>query len=139
MFRNHFAVLGNAGAEPILRKTLTGGLVATVNVATNYRHKDRETGQWVESSEWHRITAFDSLAKQLQESVSKGARVAATGYMRTRQFVDAHHQDRYVHELVATRLEIGEAAGELAADRAPSGPSTAHSGASQDAGSLSVI
>ena len=88
---------------------LTGGLVATVNVATNFRHRDAE-GRWIESTEWHRITAFDDLAKTLQESVRKGTRVAAEGYMRTRKFVDANHQDRYVHELVATRIEAGDAA-----------------------------
>lgn len=109
MFRNHFSVLGNAGAEATLRRTLSGALVATVNVATNFRHRDTQ-GQWVESTEWHRITAFDDLAKSLQESVMKGTRVAAEGYMRTRKFVDANHQNRYVHELVATRIETGDAA-----------------------------
>ena len=112
MFRNHFSVLGNAAAEPTLRKTLTGGLVATVNVATNFRHKDAE-GRWIEATEWHRITAFDELAKTLQESVRKGTRVAAEGYMRTRKFVDANHQERYVHELVSTRVEVGHAADRL--------------------------
>jgi len=106
MFRNHFSVLGNAGAEPILRRTLTGGVVATVNVATNYRHKDTD-GRWIESTEWHRITAFDGLAKELQESVKKGTRVAANGYMRTRKFIDANQHERYVHELVATQLLVG--------------------------------
>ena len=119
MFRNHFSVVGNAGAEPTLRKTLTGGLVATVNVATNFRHKDTQ-GQWIESTEWHRITAFDDLAKTLQESVRKGTRVAAEGYMRTRKFVDANHQERYVHELVAMRLSFGSEA-EPPSDSAGSG------------------
>lgn len=109
MFRNHFSVLGNAGAEPILRATLAGGVVATVNVATNFRHKDAE-GKWMESTEWHRITAFDRLAKELHESVRKGTRVAVEGYMRTRKFVDANHQDRYVHDLVATQLLVGPVA-----------------------------
>ncbi|HXQ21564.1 MAG TPA: single-stranded DNA-binding protein [Candidatus Acidoferrales bacterium] len=109
MFRNHFSVLGNAGAEPTLHRTLTGGVVATVNVATNYRHKGTD-GRWIESTEWHRITAFDRLAKELQESVKKGTRVAADGYMRTRKFVDANQHERYVHELVATQLLFGHGA-----------------------------
>ena len=139
MFRNHFAVLGNAGAEPTLRKTLTGGVVATVNVATNYRHKDPETGQWLESTEWHRITAFDRLAKQLQESVAKGTLVVATGYMRTRKFVDAHHEDRYVHELVATRIEVGDLAEALAGDPQRDGPPHSDWGIRADSIDVPVI
>ena len=112
-FRNHFIVVGHAGAEPVLRSTLAGGLVATVNVATNYRHRNSDSGQWTESTEWHRITAFDRLATVLGEHVRKGTRVGVEGYMRTRKFVDASHQDRYVHELVATRIETNEAAGAI--------------------------
>ena len=138
MFRNHFSVLGNAGAAPTLRQTLTGGVVATVNVATNYRHKDAE-GRWLESTEWHRITAFDQLAKELHESVRKGTRVGADGYMRTRKFVDANHQDRYVHELVATRVEVGDAAGRVVNPGPPLAPSAEDSGLSADAGAINVI
>ena len=138
MFRNHFSVLGNAGAEPTLRRTLSGGLVATVNVATNFRHRDAQ-GQWIESTEWHRITAFDELAKTLQESVRKGTRVAAEGYMRTRKFVDANHQDRYIHELVATRIEAGDSAAR-SVDRSPLlTPSVEEPCSSADAGAHNVI
>ena len=138
MFRNHFSVLGNAGAEPTLRKTLTGGLVATVNVATNFRHR-AAPGQWIESPEWHRITAFDDLAKTLQESVRKGTRVVAEGYMRTRKFVDANHQDRYVHELVATRIDVGDSAAR-GVDRDPSlTPSAKEPVLSADAAAVDVI
>lgn len=120
-FRNHFIVVGHAGAEPVLRSTLAGGLVATVNVATNYRHRNPDSGQWTESTEWHRITAFDRLATVLGEHVRKGTRIGVEGYMRTRKFVDVSHQDRYVHELVATRIETGERAGvaEIAESREP--------------------
>lgn len=112
-FRNHFVVVGNAGAEPVLHKTLAGGLVATVNIATNYHHRKGDSGEWTESTEWHRITAFDRLATLLAEQVRKGTRVGIEGYMRTRKFVDTNHQDRYVHELVATRIETGEAAASI--------------------------
>jgi single-strand DNA-binding protein len=138
MFRNHFSVLGNAGSEPTLRRTLAGGVVATVNVATNYRHKDADA-RWIESTEWHRITAFDRLAKALQESVKKGTRVAADGYMRTRKFIDANQQNRYVHELVATRIEVGDAAARVVEEDPPLLPSAENSGVSADSASISVI
>jgi len=117
MFVNHFAVLGNAGADPVWRITAKGGLVATVNVATHYRRRDVATGDWVESTEWHRITAFDELANELAHSVTKGTRVAAEGYMRTRKFVDANAQERYAHELVVTWLEYGPSAAARPAGR----------------------
>ena len=120
MNRNHFFVLGNAGGEPVLRNTIAGGLVATVNIATNFRHRNGEAEEWIESTEWHRITAFDRLAKVLHEHVIKGTRVAVEGYMRTRKFVDVHHRNRYAHELVATRIEVGEEAKDwLARERPP--------------------
>jgi single-strand DNA-binding protein len=124
VFRNHFSVLGNAGAEPTLRRTLTGGVVATINVATNYRHKDAD-GRWLEATEWHRITAFDRLAKELQDSVKKGTRISVEGYMRTRKFIDTNHQDRYAHELVATQMWLGPAVDNLDRTCAPANSAAA--------------
>jgi single-strand DNA-binding protein len=138
MFRNHFSVLGNTSAEPTLRRTLAGRVVATVNVATNFRHKDTE-GRWIEATERHRITAFDQLAKELHESVRKGTRVAADGYVCTRKFVDVNHQNRYVHELVATRIEVGDSATRAVDRDPPLTPPAEDSGLSADAASVNVI
>ena len=123
--RNHFSVLGHAGAPPILRATLSGGLVGTFNLATHYRRRDGQTGQWVEATEWHRITVFDELAKIAQESIVSGTPVGVEGYMRTRQFLDGHGNKRYVHELVAVQLQIGAAAGAVGAGPMTSQPGVA--------------
>ena len=121
--RNQFSVLGHAGAPPTLRAALTGGLVATFNLATHYRRRDGRTGEWSESTEWHRITVFDELAKIAQESIVAGTRVAVEGYMRTRTFLDGHMNNRDVHEHVALYLATGAQVD--AAPEAPVSPSPA--------------
>jgi single-strand DNA-binding protein len=111
-FRNEFCVLGHAGADPIVREQPT--LVATFTLATNYSHRDPATGAWQEATEWHRLCAFGDEAEQVQRGLRKGMRVQAQGFMRTRKFVDKAGQERYAHELVATRIETGAAIEALA-------------------------
>lgn len=41
--------------------------------------KDRDSGEWINESDWYSVTMFGSASERLAEKVVKGARVYVTG------------------------------------------------------------
>ncbi|MDQ1675719.1 MAG: single-strand DNA-binding protein [Actinomycetota bacterium] len=72
-------ITGNLAADPELRYTPTGTAVAKFVVISNDRHRD-PAGQWVDGRRTDvRVTAWDTLAENVTESLSTGTRVTVTG------------------------------------------------------------
>ena len=82
---NKAIIIGNLGADPEIRYTQSGSQVATFNVATTERWKD-QSGQQQESTEWHRIVAWQRLAEICGEYLHKGSRVYIEGRIQTRKW-----------------------------------------------------
>ena len=76
-------LIGNLGADPELRYTQSGVAVASFNVATTRRWKDKE-GQQQEETEWHRIVAWQRLGEICNEYLHKGSKVYVEGRLQTR-------------------------------------------------------
>src|SRR5690625_6619314 len=70
---NKAMIIGRLGADPEVRYTQSNTAVATLNVATNERFKDRN-GELQERTEWHRVVAWGRLAEICQEYLKKGDR-----------------------------------------------------------------
>ena len=66
---NKVILLGNCGRDPEIRYLPSGQAVANISIATTSRRKDKNTGENIESTEWHRVTFFDKLAKIVGEYV----------------------------------------------------------------------
>jgi len=82
-------VVGNLTDNPDLRFTATGVAVCKVTIAHNPRVKDTATGQWKDGEPtFVAATAWRQLAENLAESLTKGARVVATGRLRTERWDD---------------------------------------------------
>ena len=69
---NKVILLGNCGRDPEVRYLPSGQAVASVTLATSTKRKDKNTGEMVEDTQWHRITFFDRLAEIAGEYVKKG-------------------------------------------------------------------
>lgn len=85
---NHAFILGNVGGDPAVREIGENLRAAQFSVATTERRKDK-SGQVQESTEWHNITAFGSLADIASKYIRKGSQVAVEGKLRTRDFPKA--------------------------------------------------
>ena len=59
---NKAILLGRLGADPEVRYMPSGMAVANLRLATNDGYKDRQTGQFVENTEWHRVVVFGKQA-----------------------------------------------------------------------------
>ena len=98
---NRVDLIGNLGGDPEFRTMQSGKPVANFSLATNEVYKDRQTGEYVEQTEWHRITVFqEGLVDMLKKHAAKGRLAHITGKLRTRKWQDRDGNDRYTTEIV---------------------------------------
>ena len=101
---NKVILVGNVGKDPEVRYTPRGTPVATFNLATNEKFKDRND-EWQERTEWHSIVAWQRLAEIVGEYVAKGSKVYVEGKLLTSSWEDRQSGERkYRTEIVAREL-----------------------------------
>lgn len=103
---NKVMLIGRMGADPEVRYMPSGGAVANLRLATNDGYKDKNSGQFVENTEWHRVVVFGRLAEIAGEYLRKGRMVYIEGRIRTNKWQDQSGQDRYTTEVVANELQL---------------------------------
>lgn len=98
---NQATVMGNIGRDPDIRLTQSRRKVAAFSVATTDSWKDKQSGERVERTEWHRVVIMnEALVTIVEKFVRKGAAVHVTGKLQTRHWIDKNKQDRYTTEIV---------------------------------------
>ncbi|MBC8208098.1 MAG: single-stranded DNA-binding protein [Desulfobulbaceae bacterium] len=102
---NKAILIGNLGADPEIRYTQSGAPVATFNVATTERWKGKD-GEMQESTEWHRIVAWQKLAEICGEYLHKGSKVYIEGKIQTRKWQDQSGNEKYTTEIVAREMKM---------------------------------
>ena len=101
---NKVILIGNLGADPDVRTTPQGQMVATLSIATSERFTGRD-GQRQERTEWHRVVVWGKLAELAQRYLQKGRKVFVDGRIQTRSWDDQQTgQKRYATEVVANEL-----------------------------------
>tara|TARA_R110002072_G_scaffold21764_4_gene76787 strand:+ start:1004 stop:1546 length:543 start_codon:yes stop_codon:yes gene_type:complete len=108
---NKVIIVGNLGEDPTTRYMPSGGAVTNISVATSEKWKDKNTGQPVEKTEWHRIIFFNRLAEIAGEYLKKGSKVYIEGSLRTRKWTDQQGVDRYTTEIVASEMQMLDSRG----------------------------
>ena len=103
---NKVILIGRLGADPEVRYMPSGSAVTNLRLATNDGYKDKQSGQFVESTEWHRIALFGRLAEIAGQYLQKGRLVYIEGRIRTSKWQDKQGQDRYTTEIVANEMQL---------------------------------
>ncbi|MDR1907706.1 MAG: single-stranded DNA-binding protein [Holosporales bacterium] len=107
---NKVLLIGNLGKDPEFRVTQDGGKFATFSVATSESIKDKNTGERVDRTEWHRITVFNEhFVEVVEKYVKKGSKVYIEGQLQTRKWTDQQGIERYTTDVIIPRFR-----GELA-------------------------
>ena len=110
---NKVILVGNLGRDPEIKYTASGAAIANITVATAESWNDKQTGEKVEKTEWHRVVAFQRLAEIMGEYLKKGSQVYIEGKLQTRKWQDQNGQDRYTTEVVASEMQmLGSRGGE---------------------------
>ena len=95
---NKVLLIGNLGKDAETRHTPSGTAVTSFSVATTYRSKDQESGDWRERTDWHDVVLWrgDRVAPYLK----KGKKVFVEGRLQTRSWEDPNGQKRYRTEVI---------------------------------------
>lgn len=104
---NKVILIGNCGRDPEIRYLPSGQAVANVSIATSTRRKNRDTGESVEDTQWHRVTFYDRLAEIAGEYVKKGRPIYVEGRLKYGTYVDkATGAEKNTVDIIATELQL---------------------------------
>jgi single-strand DNA-binding protein len=93
-------VVGNLTADPELRYTQSGLPVANFTIASTPRTFDRQANEWKDGDAlFLRASVWREFAEHVAGSLTKGARVVATGRLRQRNYQDRDGNNRTSIEL----------------------------------------
>ncbi|MCH9720627.1 MAG: single-stranded DNA-binding protein [Actinomycetia bacterium] len=93
-------VVGNLTADPELRFTPSGAAVANFTVASTPRIYDRQSGEWKDGEAlFLRCSIWREAAENVAETLTRGARVIASGRLKQRSFETKEGEKRTVVEL----------------------------------------
>ena len=102
---NKAFILGNLGQNPEKKVSENGTVITTFSVATTEKWKDKNTQEFNEQTEWHRIVAFGRLAEICAEYLLKGSKVYIEGKLQTRSW-EKEGVKMYSTEIVAKEMKM---------------------------------
>src|SRR5690606_1808876 len=103
---NKVILIGNLGRDPELRYTQGGTPVASLNIATTRKWRNKQSNELVEETEWHRVSVFGQSAEHCNNYLSKGRQVYVEGRLRTRSCEDKDGNKRYSTEVMADAVQF---------------------------------
>lgn len=107
---NKVVLVGTLGANPESKSFPNGGSICNFSIATSEKWQSKQTGEWIEQTEWHRIVANNRLGEIAQQYLKKGSKVYIEGSLRTRKWNDQNDQERYSTEIRADILQMLDSA-----------------------------
>ena len=94
-------IIGNLGRDPELRYTPSGRPVASFTVAVNQSTKNQQSGEWIESTDWFRVSIWGERGERAAENLRKGSRVFVDGRFRAREYEANDGQKRMSLDITA--------------------------------------
>ena len=108
---NKVILIGNLGQDPEVKYMPNGNAVANITVATSESWKDKNTGEQVDKTEWHRVVFFRRLAEIVGEYLKKGSKVYIEGKLQTRKWQDKNGADHWTTEIMASEMQMLDSRG----------------------------
>jgi single-strand DNA-binding protein len=126
---NKILIIGNLGTDPELRYTPTGNPVTQFRIAST-RTYTTSAGERRQETEWFTVIAWNQLAEQCNQFLSKGRRVYVEGRLRSRTWEGQDGKQRFVNEINAERVLF------LDRQAAPGGPGEEGADSTEEGGEL---
>ncbi len=102
---NQITIIGNVGRDPEMRTMASGERVVNFSVATSERWKDKNSGEQMEKTQWHRVVAWGKLAEIIGEYVKKGSQVMIQGSMNYGSYEKDGHTN-YTADIKADTMKM---------------------------------
>ena len=99
---NRVELIGRLGADVTVNHLSSGGRVANLSIATDESYINKQTGERVDKTEWHRVVTFqDGLVNMFEKHARKGRLVYVDGKLQTRRWSKpGEDSDRYSTEIL---------------------------------------
>jgi len=107
---NKVQLIGNVGKEPEFREygSNKDKELARFSVATSESWKNKQSGEWENSTEWHNVVVFNKhLVEMVRRHVTAGTMVYVEGALKTRSY----EKDDVKHYI--TEITLGNFDGEI--------------------------
>lgn len=75
-------IVGRLGRDPEMRYLPDGTAVTSINVATDRRWTDKNTGQPVQETTWFRVSVWGRQAESVNQYLAKGRMVLIEGHLK---------------------------------------------------------
>jgi single-strand DNA-binding protein len=108
---NKVMIIGNTGTDPEMRYTANGNAVTSFRMATSRAYTSSD-GERRQETEWFTIVAWNQLAEQCNQFLSKGRKAYVEGRLKSHSWESPDGQTRFRNEIIANRV--------LFLDRGPS-------------------
>jgi single-strand DNA-binding protein len=95
-------LIGHLGKDAETRHTQSGTAVTNFTLATSWRTKNQQTGEWREETDWHDIVMWK--AENVASYLQKGKQVFVEGRLQTRSWEDQGGNKKYKTEVVVDNL-----------------------------------
>lgn len=103
---NRTTLIGNLGADPVLRYLPDNTPTVTINLATTETWKDSATNEKKERTDWHRVVFFNGLAEVVSKYLKKGSQIYVEGKLRTRKWEDNSGNIHYITEILGREMQM---------------------------------
>ncbi len=123
---NKVMLIGNLGRDAETRHTASGIPVTSFSLATTYRSKDPNSGEWRDRTDWHDVVLW--RGERVAPYLTKGKKVFIEGRLQTRSWDDQSGNKRYKTEVICDSFGLMLLGGPGEAGAARSGGSYRSSG-----------
>ena len=99
---NRAELIGRLGADVTINHLANGGRVANISIATDEGYVDRQSGDRIDKTEWHRVVTFQpGLVDMLERHAKKSRLVYVAGKLQTRRWKkDEEDSERFSTEIL---------------------------------------
>lgn len=101
---NKAMILGRLGATPELKRLDNGSCVLNLSMATSFRKRNADTGEWEEETDWHRVAIWGKKAEGVAKHLKKGMQIYVEGRMKTNKWEDQDGVTRYSTSVQCDKL-----------------------------------
>ncbi|MBI4312622.1 MAG: single-stranded DNA-binding protein [Chloroflexi bacterium] len=100
---NKILIIGNVGTDPEMRYTPNGKPVTSFRIATSRAYTTPD-GERHQETEWFTVVAWNQLAEQCNQYLSKGRKAFVEGRLSSRSWQGQDGQTRFRNEITANRV-----------------------------------
>lgn len=102
---NKVILLGHVGQDPELKHGQNANAVCKISIATSESWKDRDSGNKMDRTEWHKVVFFGKLAEVVAQYVKKGSKIYIEGSLRTNMY-EKNGDKHYSTDILATSMQM---------------------------------